>query len=110
MSGKESQNMWLQQLTAKPNIVRDVNLHPSVGILAGIAPFGAPGTGIFHPWGWRKKLLHRYFGAGIGKEASVPRISRSVDIPKYSYRLMRVSCTNIFKKKKTFDNFTLVVN
>ncbi|MCI79973.1 hypothetical protein A2U01_0101244, partial [Trifolium medium] len=29
----------------------DVNLHPSERIPAGIAPFGAPKTGMFSPWG-----------------------------------------------------------
>jgi hypothetical protein len=53
---------------------RDVNLHPSVGIPAGIALFGGPGTKIFSPWGrgWRDELPREDFGAGIGEEASVP--------------------------------------
>jgi hypothetical protein len=53
-------------------VIRDVNLHPPVGIPAGIAPFGPPGTEIFPLWGRRKKLPRRGHQAGIGEEAFVP--------------------------------------
>ncbi|MCI83369.1 hypothetical protein A2U01_0104645, partial [Trifolium medium] len=45
--------------------------HPSERIPAGIAPFGAPKTGISFPWGrgWRQKLPRRHFWAG-NEEAS----------------------------------------
>jgi hypothetical protein len=38
------------------------NLHPSVRIPAGIAPFEAPEMEIFPPWGWREKLPRGDFG------------------------------------------------
>ncbi|MCI71407.1 hypothetical protein A2U01_0092670, partial [Trifolium medium] len=53
---------------------RDVNLHPSERIPAGITPFEAPKAEIFSPWGrgWRQKLRRGHFGAGIGEDTSVP--------------------------------------
>jgi hypothetical protein len=58
---------------------RDVNLHPSVRILAGIVPFGTPGVDYFSsvrtgmegkppPWGLRAR--------GSGKKHSFRRIPR----------------------------------
>jgi hypothetical protein len=57
-------------------VFRDVNLHLSVEIPAGIVPFGALEIEIFPPWGrgWREKLPRGDFGAGIREEASVPAV------------------------------------
>jgi hypothetical protein len=61
---------------------RDVNLHLSERIPAGIAPFGAPETGISSPWGrgWRQKFPRSQFGAGNGEAASVPADSPNPSI------------------------------
>jgi hypothetical protein len=57
----------------KSSVFRDVNMYPSVGILVGIALFGAPGTEVFPlwGWGWREKLPRGDFGAGIREETSI---------------------------------------
>jgi hypothetical protein len=62
-------------------VFMDVNLHLSVEIPAGIV-LGALGIEIFPPWGrgWREKLPHGDFGAGIGEEASVRAVSPNPSI------------------------------
>ncbi|MCH95128.1 hypothetical protein A2U01_0016102 [Trifolium medium] len=59
---------------------KDVNLHPSERIPAGIAPFRAPETGIFSPWGRRQKFPRGQFGVGNGEAASVPEDSPNPSI------------------------------